>query len=287
MTSLKTPVIEWIFFHLKYDAATRSLRDPVVTGEDIEKGITATGVNLQTSNPPNFWKDLTRSGARGLEKNWPSSVSQCGYGATDAIGHGPRAAFLFVQVPVGQVVPAHDFVTFNTHLPPHKLQSLSMPIAMRGLGRRSENWHAQVAHRLDVVASYFALCSPRNIAPYAVNEVNFLQTGIKVKRAEIDASFSVATNDGAWLVAAEIKGKREEFYLPQVKRAALELEETARSGSDSMLKAITGVIPVGIKVVGKSQLWVVEFEPVKDRTAPLNKMAEGLFELVPHVPGVE
>ena len=46
-----------------------------------------------------------------------------------------------------------------------KLQSLSMPRTMKALGRPSENWQAQVANRLNVVTSFFALCSPRNVPP--------------------------------------------------------------------------------------------------------------------------
>lgn len=84
--------------------------------------------------------------------------------------------------------------------------------------------------------------------------MNFLQTGIKMKDGETDAAFSLLADDGQWLVSAE---------------------------------DVVGVIPLGIKVVGRSKLWVVEFAPVDTPITPLAKVAEGVFELVPHVPGID
>lgn len=285
MPSKKTQVIEWIF-NQRFDPASGTLSDPVVTMADISKGISGTGCGLSEGNLANFWKDLTRTGKKGLDANWPVSAANFGFGATDGIGRGGQ--FVFVRVPPGCSSPAFDFVDFNPALPSTRLQSLSMPLAMRSLGRPSENWQSQVAARLDVVASHFAFHSPRNVHPRSVHEVNFLQTGVKVGgTSEIDATFSLTADDGQWLVAAEVKGRSEQFYLPQIKRAAVKLGEMAQSGKSPALSGITGVIPLGIKVVAKSMLWIVEFEPVTDPALPLTKAAEGVFELVPHVPGVE
>lgn len=287
VVSKKTSVIEWLFFNRNYDASTGTLHTANVTRDDIADAIRQTRGGLSTNNTANFWKDLTRGGAAALSKNWPARVSNLGFGGTDGIGHGPTTAFRFVRVPQGQAAPAYDFANFDATLPVAPLQSLSMPVAMRSLGRPSENWQAQVAARLDVVASYFALYSPRNVPPERVEEVSFLQTGVKGKSAEIDATFSVLSKRGHWLVAAEIKGRNEEFYLPQIKRAAIELDAIAKAGSASKLSSISGIIPLGIKVVGKSKLWVIELDPVTNPSNPLSKSAEAVFELVPAVPGVE
>ncbi|MDR2293851.1 MAG: hypothetical protein LBE05_01390 [Microbacterium sp.] len=285
MASQKTDVIEWIF-NQRFDPATRTVSDPVVTMDHIVEGIVQTKSNLSQKNAANFWKDLTRTGKKGLDANWPKPVANLGFGGTDGIGRGGQ--FVFVPVPVGHSAPDYDFAAYDPSLPSTQLQSLSMPLAMRSLGRPSENWQSQVAARLDVVASYFAFHSPRNVRPRSVEEVNFLQTGVKVGgTGEIDATFSLIAHDGQWLVSAEVKGRSEQFYLPQIKRAAIKLGEMARSGKSPALAGIAGVIPLGIKVVAKSTLWVVEFEPVVDAKLPLTKAAEGVFRLVPHVPGIQ
>lgn len=286
MASQKTQVIDWIFHNRKLDTNTGKVSNPIVTMDEIEEGIVATGANLKTSNPANFWKDLTRSGSKGLNKNWPSRVFELGYVGGDAIGQGDRAVFMFVPAVPGQVEPYAEALPFDGGLAAMPLQSLSMPQAMKALGRPSENWHAQVADRLNVVASFFALCSPRNQGADAVLEVNFLQTGVKMKRGETDAAFSLIAHDGQWLVSAEVKGRSEEFHLPQIARAAFDLELAARAAASSSLRTIQGVIPLGIKVVGVSKLWVVEFAPIDNPDAPLVKVAEAVFELVPHVPGI-
>lgn len=285
MVSAKTQVIDWIF-NAKYDVKLGALSDPVVTMDDITKGITQSGAKLSTANPANFWKDLTRSGAEGLNRNWPRSVFSHGYAGSDAIGQSERAVFMFVPVKEGQEEPFVDEVSYSDELPATKLQSLSMPQVMKALGRGGENWHAQVADRLNVVSSFFALYSPRNVRPREVLEVNFLQTGIKMREAETDAAFSLLADDGQWLISAEVKGKTEQLHLPQIARAAYALESTVKTAKDSALGTVVGVIPLGIKVVGPSRLWVVEFSPVTQPGSPLAKAAEGVFELVPHVPGI-
>ncbi|WP_336992464.1 hypothetical protein [Leucobacter sp. VD1] len=288
MASEKTQVIEWIFLERKYDATTGMLADHIVTMDDIADGIRATGANLKPSaNRANFWKDLTRGGAKSLNRNWPTQVFAHGFTGDDAIGLRAGAVFMFVPVPDGQSAPFVDELPFDGQLPIRQLQSLSMPQAMKVLGRSGENWHSQVADRLNVVSSFFALCSPRNVPPRSVHEVNFLQTGIKMKGSETDAAFSLLADDGQWLVSAEVKGRREQLHLPQIARAAHTLQTTVASAKSSTLGAIDGVIPLGIKVVGRSRLWAVEFQPVETPDSRLAKVAEGVFELVPHVPGID
>ena len=131
---------------------------------DVRRGIESTGVSIKSDNVPNFWKDLNRRGAKSLNRNWPESVFRAGFTGADAIGSGAGACFSFVPVPAGQVTPFVDDLIY-TPMERVKLQSLSMPRTMKALGRPSENWQAQVANRLNVVTSFFALCSPRNVPP--------------------------------------------------------------------------------------------------------------------------
>lgn len=274
--SEKPQVIEWIFDQ-KFDPQTGVMVDPVVTFDDITAAIQATGANLKISNPANFWKDLTRNHAT-RDRNWPARVLQAGFTGSDAIGNGDRASFKFVPLLPGQATPFADetLVYDPQKVMSHRVQSLSMPRAMKALGRRDENWLAQVAVRLNVIEAFFAVFSARNVI-----EVSFLQTGLKLKQGEVDAAYSVLCDDGLWLVSAEAKGKKEQLHLPQVARAA-----TALGRSSSNLGAIAGVIPFGMKIVGDSKIWVVEFAPVAGSSAIPVPVAQGVIELSPSVTGI-
>jgi hypothetical protein len=273
--SQKTKVIEWIF-QQRYDAETGIISHALVTFEDIKAGIDATGAKLDKDNPPNFWKDITRSNP---ENHWPKSVLAAGYTGADAIGEGGKASFLFVKVPPGQTTAFRAGLEPPVELVerPHIVQSLSMPLAMKALGRKDENWLAQVANRLFVVETHFAVFSPRDVA-----EVSFLQTGVKMRRGEVDAAYSLSDVEGkTWLVSCEAKGRREKIHEPQLLRAAKQLAATEAAESAE------GVIPFGIKIIEKSLLHTVEFEPIEESHEDLVIASEGVIRLAPAVRGVE
>lgn len=277
VASEKTPVIEWIFFNLKYDEVTDEVVDPIVTFRDLARGIAETGVELSLNNPANFWKDLTRSATR--DSNWPATVLAKGYTGRDAIGQAQGASFEFVKIADGQKTPfEHEELRFRPReVLSQRVQSLSIPLAMRALGRRDENWLSQVAVRLNLVESYFALFSSRPVL-----EVAFLQTGLKLSRGEVDAAFSIVTDEGTWLLSAEAKGRNEPLHLPQIARAARELRRAS-----AVMPEVVGVIPFGMKIVGVSHIWCVEFDPVSDDPNELPGVAsEGAFELFPPVTGI-
>jgi hypothetical protein len=154
-----------------------------------------------------------------------------------------------------------------------------MPQAMKALGRRDENWLAQVSARLAVVETFFALFSHRD-----VREVSFLQTGVKLRRGEVDAAFSITCADGRWLVSGEAKGRGEPLHGPQIARAAFHLQESAAKKPE--LQDVRGVVPLGLKIVGPSEIWVVEFEPVETADSALVVASQGVMELVPPVAGI-
>lgn len=277
VASEKTKVIEWIFFHDKYDPSSGQVADTVVTFEDIVKGIDATGAQLSKANPANFWKDLTRN-QKTRDSTWPTSVFQAGYTGSDAIGSAERASFRFVPVPTGQTTPfASEELKFDPQIvTEHPLQSLSIPQAMKALGRRDENWLAQVAVRLNLIETFFAVFSPRTTI-----EASFLQTGLKLGQAEVDAAYSVLCDDGLWLVSAEAKGRNEPLHLPQIARAASSLRR-----SSNEIGSVAGVIPFGMKIVGDSEIWAVEFAPVSSSDEIPTPVAQGLFKLQPGVKGI-
>lgn len=276
MASEKTAVIEWIFFERKLDATSGLVTDPVVTFEDLSAGIDATGAKLSKDNLANFWKDLTRNGSR--DSTWPARVFDAGFTGSDAIGIATKASFRFVRAQEGQVAPfAHEELLFDPEqVRSHEVQSLSIPQAMRALGRRDENWLAQVAVRLNVIEAFFAVFSAREVL-----EISFLQTGLKLGNGEVDAAYSVLCDDGLWLLSAEAKGKSEPLHLPQIARAALEFEKASR-----VLENVVGVIPFGMKIVGNSEIWCVEFEPIVEADTIPSPVAQGVFRLRPPVKGI-
>lgn len=276
--SAKTEVIEWIFFNLMgYDPTTGQLDRDVVNFQDVTEGIRTTGAELRMNNPANFWKDLTRG--PNAEANWPSSVREARYTGADAIGAGDQACFRFVSLPPGQttaflerLVPTDELIQAA-----HSIQSLSMPLATKALGRTDENWLAQVGSRLGVVETHFAIFSTRS-----VSEVSFLQTGVKMREGEVDVAYRLLDDLGkTWLLAAEAKGRRERIHEPQVLRAAVQLARTDAA------QGTAGVIPFAIKIIGRSLLQTVEFEPVGPESQELIVAAQGAVRLIPPVRGIE
>jgi hypothetical protein len=278
VASEKTKVVEHLFFVLKGFNPEGGLADPVVTFDEIEAAIDATGANLKKNNLANFWKDITRSDPNRI---WPTSVLDAGYSGTDAIGQGPGASFEFVRLPAGQQIafalplaPSAGAVAG-----PVALESISMPLATKAQGRKDENWLAQVGVRLRIIETHFALASPLN-----AREVTFLQTGVKLGRGEVDAAYSLVDDVGdQWLIAVEVKGRGERIHLPQLWRAALALFEAALAREQNVL----GVIPVALKVIGDSRIHVVEFEAERGQGSAGTVVADSIIELRPTVTGIE
>lgn len=278
MASEKTQVIEWIF-NERLNPTTGELSEPVVTFADIAVAIDATGAPLSKGNLANFWKDLTRG---NQNNSWPTSVFEAGFTGSDAIGVSEGAAFQFRAITTGQTDPFVSRLTYDpSTVETHVVQSLSMPMATKALGRRDENWLAQVAARLNLIETFFAVFSERNVL-----EVTFLQTGVKLTKGEVDAVFAIETDEGTWLLSVEAKGRPEPLHLPQIARAAHSLWERVDADSSTALFDVVGVIPFALKIVAASQVWAVEFAPVAFADSELIPIAQGVLKLSPAVHGV-
>jgi hypothetical protein len=276
--SQKTAVIEYLFFEVKRYVQGHDLTDSVVTFDDIYRAIQETGANLKTNNLPNFWKDLTRTNPGAL---WPRRVLDAGYYGVDAIGDADGASFRFEKVPDGVADPYADLIVPSEDALACEivLESVSMPIAMKSLGRTDENWLTQVGVRLRVIETHFALRSPSG-----ASEISFLQTGVKLGDAEVDAAYSLVDNhDDTWLLAVEAKGRRERVHVSQVLRAAKELLRYATAGNWN----VRGVIPMALKTMGASRLHVVEFFPDSGDGSSGEVLADSVVVLRPPVTGVE
>lgn len=281
MVSAKTAVIEQLFFTSKAYTSGQ-LANPVVNFDEINAAIrvlhTQGDRRLKLdANRANFWKDITRHDPNTA---WPPRVLAAGFTGADAIGRGAGACFMFTPLPPGQTVAFADPLSpsANAIASPILLESVSMPLATKALGRKDENWLAQVGVRLRVIESHFALRSA-----ISADEVTFLQTGVKLGRGEVDAAYSLVDGADTWLVAVEAKGRRERIHVPQVQRAAEQLLRAARA----RLQSVVGVIPMAVKVLGPSQLHIVEFDPDTGPGSTGTVVVDSVVELRPTVTGIE
>lgn len=278
MTSKKPAVIEWLFFNKSgFDKKTNTLKKPVMTFDDVVEGIEKSGAELNTSNPANFWKDITRKNPNSY---WPAKVFECGWTGRDGIGDAQKACFVFVRVPAGQTTafPVGRLPSKELLEKAHAIQSLSIPTATKALGRKDENWLAQVGVRLSVIETHFAVFSNRKLT-----EISFLQTGIKLNRGEVDIAYKAVDGEGkTWVLAVEAKGKSENIHEEQLQRAANALHDFCKK---KVKVEIAGVIPMAVKVVDRSLIYTVEYEI--DETEELAVTCEGVVALRPDVPGIE
>lgn len=275
MTSLKTTVIEHLFFE-RHDPVQGIVTPDVVTFDDIVDAIRATRVALSMANPANFWKDITRT--PNAELLWPDNVLSAGYTGDDAIGSTTRACFRFIKLPPGQTTAFPPPPTLDAEVAanPLSVQSVSLTADVRGLARDDAAWLAEVAERLRLVESHFALVSARN-----VTQVDFLQAGLRLPGGAVDLVYLLRENDGSrWLVAVESKARRDAIWVPQISRTAALMSENASSDIGAQ-----GVIPFAIKAIAPSVLQTVEFAPSR-MSSQLTIRSQGAFRLEPAVRGI-
>lgn len=281
--SKKTPYIEALF-NDRWDSITGSFKGPsIVTLADVKHYLDSPPPGAQllsSSNPANFFKDFTRR-IESANLNWPQSVTARGFTANQVTTQG--ACFDFVPIPSGQAQPFVAAGAFATSLTPHFIESASMPVASRGLGRSDEPWLLQVVVRLKIIETYLTLFSSRSAR---IVQVDHLQMSVKHYGVEIDALYLVLEHDDAkqerqMLVTCEAKGIREDVNLSQLIRQA-------NAGLRLADFSPKRVMPISIKAVGQSRLHVVEYETLSAprTTGQLNIAAEALFELRPSVPGI-
>lgn len=282
MPSKKTEIIEALF-RAKTDHRTGELRDTVVTRTELMEAIRSynqgrpEGERLSPGNPANFLKDVVRKRSNQI---WPSAVFERGYTGRQKAGND--AVFEFVPVAPGQAEP---FPALGIDVPPaneaRKVESLSLPLASRRLGRSDEPWLAQVAIRLRLIELHLATCSPRRFL-----QLDHLQMSVKLRKSEIDALFLGIEDVGEGrsrevLVTCEAKALHDEIVLEQIQRQVTAV---------FAMRAVTQeeIIPVALKALGPSLVHVVEFEGVRrEEAAPdLRVVSNALYELTPPVPGI-
>jgi hypothetical protein len=276
MPSEKTVVIEYLF-QKHWNPTTKKLSKTVMSLADVRDAIqhckTAHSISLSELNPANFMKDVVRGS--GASKNWPPSVAALRYTAVQRTGTGD--VFEFVPYTSHQDEPFPDTYQAKATTRRIAVQSLSMPMSSKALGRSDEAWITQTAVGLKVVETHFALASKLPIA-----EITHLQMSVKLRQTEIDSLYLATYGDKTTaIITCEAKQARErilEHQLVYQVQAAFNATE------------VDQVIAIGLRAVKGVGLYLVEFRPISRAAAPtligLTVANEVVYELKPPVRGI-
>lgn len=287
MASDKTPVIEHLWKALQEEGEGRML----VMMEDVEAAIIHCnrhlGTKLKTSNLANFMKDIVR--VDNASENWPALLSKMRITGRQRVGQ--RRVLEFIPFKPDQVEPFPNIYVPKEGVIPTPLQSISLPLTSKSLGRRDESWLIQVAVNLKVIEHHFAVVSPLKVV-----ELSHLQNGVKLAKSEVDALFlaRIRRDDGtiiSALVTCEAKQVGERILVDQIVEQIVAANKSVRALS----LEIDLVVPIAIKAINPDgEIYVVEFkawtpeeaEVAETDLAELEVASEGLYRLLPPVPGV-
>ena len=248
----------------------------LVTLDDITEALIETGADLSRKNAANFMKDLIRP--HKASNSWPEELKRLRIGGRQVTGGG--RAFKFIPYSEGQTEPFPNPFGYHSDMPVHFIESVSMSQANKALGRDDETYLIQVALRLRLVETHFALKSPLNIA-----EVSHLQIGIKLRRTEIDSLYSAVVQNeegqSQILITTEAKRRGQRILAGQVMQ---QVHAAFAIGPDydtvvplAMTSAEGGVYVAEFKAVHRSA--ITEF-------ASLELETEAYYRFVPPVPGI-
>lgn len=296
--SKKTFVIERLFYE-RWNADTQSLSRNLVTLSELLAAIQAHNLEhpellLSERNPANFFKDFIRM-SKSANENWPATVLASGFTGRQVTGGSN--CFEFVLLPLGQTVPfPNDSLKPGDSVARHSIESISLPLASRRLGRADEAWLTQVLVRLRVLETHFSIYSACRVVQF-----DHLQMGVKLHKTEIDALFlalvekSAATGGGddahahadggleEVIVTCEAKGRRDDILKDQIVR---QVQAVFAKLKVSQQRAI----PVAVKAIANNVVWVVEFGAVtRSEAASLQTLevaSEALYQFKPGIPGI-
>lgn len=290
MPSNKLPVIERIWEMLRDEGEGRR----TVYFEDVSKAISHCNAKdkkrRSANNLANFMKDLVRSDS--ASGNWPDSLKALRIGARQRVGRD--RVFEFIDYGVNDIEPFPNRYSPKPEDLPIIVQSLSLPLASKALGRRDESWLIQVAVALNVLEQHFA-----HHSHLGVKELVHLQTGVKLANSEIDGLFrAIIEEDGRRrhvLVTCEAKQQGQRILDFQVVEQIVAAHASIKDSVPEEELSIELIVPVAIKAIPPNgDIYVVEFEPwtPTDANAPEEKQKEltfassGVYRLNPPVPGI-
>lgn len=277
--SQKTKVIEHLF-DKHWNEATGTLDRSLMSLDDVARAIRECnkvhGSTLSDRNPANFMKDLLRGA--NASKNWPASVAARHFTAIQRTGDGE--CFEFIPYRPGQAEPFLDAFGVRNDAPRFPVQSISIPLVTKTLGRSDETWLIQTAINLRVVETHFA------VAPaFPLLELTHLQMGIKLRSTEIDALFLGKAGDPkspeSVLVTCEAKQAKDPLIPSQI------INQVQAAFAEAEVEI---VIPIGLRTIKGVGFYLTEFEAVKRADASaldeLNLASDAIYELRPPVKGI-
>lgn len=279
MPSQKTAVVEHLFnkyWDEKSASLTKSLMNLEEVAEAIRECNETYGSKLSARNPANFMKDLLRGA--NASKNWPVAVAAKRYTGVQRTGAGE--CFEFVPFRAGQSEPFPDHFKVRLDSQRYPVQSISIPLVTKTLGRSDETWLIQTAVNLRVVETHFA------IAPaFPLLELTHLQMGIKLRSTEIDALFLGKTgsepNPKSVLVTCEAKQAKDPLIPSQI----INQVQAAFAEAD-----VETVVPIGLRTVKGVGFYLTEFEAINRADASkleeLTLASDAIYELHPPVKGI-
>lgn len=275
----KTKVIEHLFDKY-WDEASKALTKDVMTLDDVKEAIRQCneedGLSRSDRNPANFLKDVVRS--RNASNIWPKRLADLGFTGEQRTGSGD--SFAFVPYVAGQAEPFPDLYRPTDKTRRVRLQSVSMSLASKSLGRSDEAWLIQTAVNLRVIEHHLATESD-----IEVQEVDHLQMNVKLRTTEIDAIYlaSVVEDRASKqaLITCEAKNQSERILVGQVTSQARAAFETTAVGM---------VIPIAIRSIMNEGIQLIEFKKILRKDAEELKVVEYcrdvVYVLVPHVEGI-
>ncbi|WP_058358998.1 hypothetical protein [Xanthomonas translucens] len=276
MASDKTDVILYLF-EKYWDPVNHRLTKTLMTLQDVAEAIRACnardGKGRSDRNPANFLKDVIRS--RGASKIWPEKIALLGFTGEQRTGTGD--SFEFVPYAAGHDEPFPDLYRVTDETKIIDMQSVSMSLASRNLGRSDEAWLIQTAVNLRVIEQHMAA-----VSALQVKEVTHLQMTVKLRTTEIDALY-LANVPGysSVFITCEAKNGSERILTGQIISQVKATFETT---------AAELVVPVAIRSERGVGIHVIEFKPVSrgllGSFVELEFASDALYRLVPAVRGI-
>ena len=279
MPSQKTNVIKHLFDRY-WDEAGGSLSKTLMSLDDVAQAIRECndihGLTLSDRNPANFLKDLLRGS--NASQNWPVSVATKGFTGIQRTGEGE--CFEFIPYLPGQTEPFPDAFPVRDDAPRYSVQSISIPLVTKTLGRSDETWLIQTAINLRVVETHFAV-----EAAFRLRELTHLQMGIKLRSTEIDALFlgkiGEENDPESVLVTCEAKQAGDRLIPSQIVNQV----QAAFSGAE-----VETVVPIGLRAIRGVGFYLTEFVAVKRADAhelhDLTLASDAIYVLCPPVKGI-
>lgn len=279
MPSKKTRVIEYLFDRY-WDESKGSLSKTLMSLEDVSEAIRECNevyrLALSDRNAANFMKDLLRG--PNASKNWPESVASKRFTGIQRTGDG--GCFEFIPYRPDQTEPFPDNFPVRGDAPRYLIQSISIPLVTKTLGRSDESWLVQTAVNLRVVETHFSV-----EAKFRLRELAHLQMGIKLRSTEIDALFlgkiGEEYNPESVLVTCEAKQAKDRLIPSQI------INQVQAAFSEAEVET---VVPIGLRAVQGVGFYLTEFEAVKRADAvelqDLALASDAIYVLCPPVKGI-